>query len=156
MWRSNGAETAAEHSIYFCLFFFFNDTATTEIYTLSLHDALPIYGLKPGKYSFIIKELSTNTVYNGSFEVIDFDIEKQYTNANYQKLQLLAQNTDGKVFFENETDKLMDELLSNENFKSVQKEQTKKLPLIDFWTLLGLIVALLGLEWFIRKYNGLL
>src|SRR5689334_23707770 len=25
-------------------FFFFNDTATTEIYTLSLHDALPIYG----------------------------------------------------------------------------------------------------------------
>src|SRR5256885_8712261 len=26
-------------------FFFFNDTATTEIYTLSLHDALPIYQL---------------------------------------------------------------------------------------------------------------
>src|SRR2546423_4140262 len=25
------------------MFFFFNDTATTEIYTLSLHDALPIY-----------------------------------------------------------------------------------------------------------------
>src|SRR2546425_11701396 len=30
------------HSLYF--FFFFNDTATTEIYTLSLHDALPISG----------------------------------------------------------------------------------------------------------------
>src|SRR2546430_17609123 len=29
------------HSLYF-FFFFFNDTATTEIYTLSLHDALPI------------------------------------------------------------------------------------------------------------------
>src|SRR5690348_17914313 len=28
--------------IVFSLFFFFNDTATTEIYTLSLHDALPI------------------------------------------------------------------------------------------------------------------
>ena len=31
--------------LFFCLFvvfFFFNDTATTEIYTLSLHDALPI------------------------------------------------------------------------------------------------------------------
>src|SRR2546422_8404797 len=28
--------------ISFLLFFFFNDTATTEIYTLSLHDALPI------------------------------------------------------------------------------------------------------------------
>src|SRR5256885_10897627 len=30
---------------YFFLFFFFNDTATTEIYTLSLHDALPIFVL---------------------------------------------------------------------------------------------------------------
>src|SRR5256885_16896049 len=27
----------------FFFFFFFNDTATTEIYTLSLHDALPIF-----------------------------------------------------------------------------------------------------------------
>src|SRR2546430_9497321 len=27
-------------------FFFFNDTATTEIYTLSLHDALPIYEIR--------------------------------------------------------------------------------------------------------------
>src|SRR2546429_7073046 len=27
------------------LFFFFNDTATTEIYTLSLHDALPIWAI---------------------------------------------------------------------------------------------------------------
>src|SRR5215813_14681223 len=34
----------AADRIYFfiCFFFFFNDTATTEIYTLSLHDALPI------------------------------------------------------------------------------------------------------------------
>src|SRR2546426_12306471 len=31
------------HTIFFT-FFFFNDTATTEIYTLSLHDALPICG----------------------------------------------------------------------------------------------------------------
>src|ERR1022692_2081646 len=30
------------------VFFFFNDTATTEIYTLSLHDALPIYLFLPG------------------------------------------------------------------------------------------------------------
>src|SRR2546429_6240569 len=30
------------HYTFFFFFFFFNDTATTEIYTLSLHDALPI------------------------------------------------------------------------------------------------------------------
>src|SRR2546430_11867141 len=31
----------------FLFFFFFNDTATTEIYTLSLHDALPIWPVRP-------------------------------------------------------------------------------------------------------------
>src|SRR5215203_2323842 len=30
------------YSLFYFFFFFFNDTATTEIYTLSLHDALPI------------------------------------------------------------------------------------------------------------------
>src|SRR3712207_8070915 len=39
---------------FFSIFFFFNDTATTEIYTLSLHDALPIFltvGLRQAKRS---------------------------------------------------------------------------------------------------------
>src|SRR5260370_42342581 len=36
--------------ILYIFFFFFNDTATTEIYTLSLHDALPIFhGVRPGR-----------------------------------------------------------------------------------------------------------
>ena len=36
------AGVAVDTTSWYC-FFFFNDTATTEIYTLSLHDALPIY-----------------------------------------------------------------------------------------------------------------
>src|SRR6266487_6998307 len=34
---------SVSYSSSFRIFFFFNDTATTEIYTLSLHDALPIW-----------------------------------------------------------------------------------------------------------------
>src|SRR2546430_10396386 len=34
-------------------FFFFNDTATTEIYTLSLHDALPIWSSRPSSRSAV-------------------------------------------------------------------------------------------------------
>src|SRR6266542_4741359 len=34
-------------ALSWCYFFFFYDTATTEIYTLSLHDALPISGPMP-------------------------------------------------------------------------------------------------------------
>jgi len=50
------------------VFFFFNDTATTEIYTLSLHDALPISSLFVvltlllfWKHSENIKRLQTGT-----------------------------------------------------------------------------------------------
>src|SRR5260370_36933851 len=37
-------------------FFFFNDTATTEIYTLSLHDALPIFGFRSGLFVPMLRE----------------------------------------------------------------------------------------------------
>ena len=44
---------------FFCLCFFFNDTATTEIYTLSLHDALPIFllGVDPDKVSYFFEDM---------------------------------------------------------------------------------------------------
>src|SRR5438067_9933858 len=40
----------------FFFFFFFNDTATTEIYTLSLHDALPIYDSDPAIHARRVAE----------------------------------------------------------------------------------------------------
>src|SRR3712207_5710919 len=46
------------------IFFFFNDTATTEIYTLSLHDALPISSaldpISTGKIEDLMLELKQN------------------------------------------------------------------------------------------------
>src|SRR5947199_2118183 len=49
-----------------CLFFFFNDTATTEIYTLSLHDALPILpalrdGVDPNLVALVIPRWKTRS-----------------------------------------------------------------------------------------------
>src|SRR2546422_2393300 len=41
----------------FLLFFFFNDTATTEIYTLSLHDALPIFA-SPTDFICVVRRKS--------------------------------------------------------------------------------------------------
>ena len=46
-------------------FFFFNDTATTEIYTLSLHDALPILFEFVWLFFYIIKIPGGLTVGNG-------------------------------------------------------------------------------------------
>src|SRR3712207_7040631 len=49
-------------SFLFIFFFFFNDTATTEIYTLSLHDALPIFPLPnatAGREAVVAREAVT-------------------------------------------------------------------------------------------------
>src|SRR5262245_64969859 len=43
--------------MYFVIFFFFNDTATTEIYTLSLHDALPILLIETILAAFEMEEI---------------------------------------------------------------------------------------------------
>src|SRR5690348_18109070 len=40
---------------YMSYFFFFNDTATTEIYTLSLHDALPILAMTPEEFDKFLR-----------------------------------------------------------------------------------------------------
>src|SRR2546430_16995106 len=42
--------------IVLSLFFFFNDTATTEIYTLSLHDALPIWSNRAARSGRLSRE----------------------------------------------------------------------------------------------------
>src|SRR5256885_1077314 len=56
-------------------FFFFNDTATTEIYTLSLHDALPICGRARGP---AISQTRSRPGSVGSFDGLD-DAARQLT-----------------------------------------------------------------------------
>src|SRR3712207_9491129 len=46
--------------IILIFFFFFNDTATTEIYTLSLHDALPISNLASHFFDLVIGKILTS------------------------------------------------------------------------------------------------
>lgn len=113
-------------------------------------------GLSAGSYTFSVKELNSKTKYSGSFEILDFDIEKQFVNPDIEKLTQLASATNGKVYYPNQTDLLIQSLLKNEAYKSVQKSSVTKTPLIDWIGLLILISVALTTEWFVRKYNGLL
>lgn len=113
-------------------------------------------GLPAGQYNFTVKELTSKNSYSGYFEILDFDIEQQFVNPDVNKLTQLATQTDGKAFMPNQLDALIKNLLEDEEYKAVQKEITKKIPLIDSILLLILIAVSLALEWFIRKYNGML
>ena len=113
-------------------------------------------GLSAGTYHFSVKELGSNATYNGHFEILDFDIEKQFVNPDVVKLKQVAAQTQGKIYYSNQVDALIKCLLEDENYKSVQKDVVTKTPLIDWVWLLILIATLLSAEWFIRKYNGML
>jgi hypothetical protein len=113
-------------------------------------------GLSAGGYDFTVKELNSKTSHSGHFEILDFDIEKQFVNPNVEKLNQLATQTQGKVFYPNQVDVLIRTLLENENYKAIQKEIVTKTPLIDWIWLLILISITLAAEWFLRKYNGML
>lgn len=113
-------------------------------------------GLSAGSYNFTIKELNYKNSYTAHFEILDFDIEKQFVNPDVQKLQQLATQTNGKMFYPNQIDNLIKIVLENDEFKAVQKEVVSKSPLIDWKWLLILIIVFLSTEWFVRKYNGML
>lgn len=113
-------------------------------------------GLEAGQYSFVVKENSSKTSYAGTFEVLDFEIEKQFVNPDTARLNQLAANTNGKVFYPDQADALIRMLLENPEYIPVEKAVITKSPLIDWKGLLILLGLTLALEWFIRKYNGLL
>lgn len=113
-------------------------------------------GLEAGNYSFKVTEKQSNTTFSGGFEVLDFEIEKQFVNPDKSRLEQLAINTNGKIHYPNQIENLIKSLLENENYIPTQKETIKKSPLIDWIWLLLIAVFALTSEWFIRKYNGLL
>src|SRR6266496_6648347 len=63
--------------LIFFFFFFFNDTATTEIYTLSLHDALPISG---GIDSAVVAALAADAL--GGDNVHGVSMPSQYSSSH--------------------------------------------------------------------------
>jgi hypothetical protein len=113
-------------------------------------------GLPAGKYNFKITELNSKERYLSRFEILDFDIEKQFVNPNFDKLTQLATHTNGKVYLPNQVDDLTQELLKNKEYQALQKNVIKNTHLIDWIRLLVIIASVLAIEWLVRKYNGLL
>lgn len=113
-------------------------------------------GLEHGNYSFTVTENNSKTKYSGNFQVLDFEIEKQFINPDVSRLNQLASNTNGKTYYPNLVDQLIDFLSKNDTYKPIEKAVIKQTPLIEWIWLLILLAAALATEWFVRKYNGLL
>ncbi len=112
-------------------------------------------GLGPGTYSFTATVENENLNEKGSFTILDFEVEKQFTSSNYLKLQRLADHTGGKLFFPDQLDSLVQTLAADQSYVPTQISKLIIVSLVDFRIILGIIVLALTLEWIIRKFNGL-
>ncbi|MFV0566591.1 MAG: VWA domain-containing protein [Flavobacteriaceae bacterium] len=112
--------------------------------------------LPPSEYTFTVSASNENISKSGRFTILDYNVEQQFLNANAEKLGQLAANSQGKAFYTNNVSALETALLNDDRFATVQKSHKNTLPLVDWKYLLGIIVLSLAVEWFLRKYNGLI
>ena len=113
-------------------------------------------GLTPSEYDFTVAVNNREVTQSGRFKILDYNVEQQFLNANVTKLQRLATNSQGSSYFIADTDSLISNLVSDSRFATIQKSSKNVVPLIDLKYLLALIVLSLAIEWFLRKYNGLI
>lgn len=111
--------------------------------------------LTSGTYDFKVQSIVNKQIFKGNFTVLDYSVEQQNIQSNFKDLQNLAKNSKGALFLPSQIDELLSILLYSEDYITVQQESTHIKSLINWKWLLALIVLSLGLEWFIRKYNGL-
>lgn len=118
--------------------------------------SIDLSGISAGSYNFTIKNVDEPVSVSGQFKVLEYNVEQQFLNADVTKLKTLATNSQGQSYFIENTEALVTDLLNDNRFAIVQKSNKNTVPLIDWQYLLGLIALALSLEWFIRKYNGLI
>ncbi|MDR5590381.1 VWA domain-containing protein [Christiangramia sp. SM2212] len=112
--------------------------------------------LAPGDYSYYVSVQGSKLNRTGKFKVIDYNTEQQFVSANLNGMQALADNNQTELYYQDQVDKLIQNLLANDKFKPVQKSHQKNVPLIDWYYLLFILIIVLAVEWFYRKYLGLI
>jgi len=128
--------------------FTFSKTEKAYQYTTN---SLPI-----GNYTY-----TANTTFDGNklsasgaFTINDTQLEALHTQANHNLLKQLAQKTKGQFIEAKDVASLSEILLNKEDIKPVLYESFKTRPIINLFGLFFVIMTLLSVEWFARKWFG--
>lgn len=124
--------------------------STGTQYKLTMND------LSPGNYKFKIFERKNGKHFNGKFVMLNFPVEHQFFTANFNKLQRFTFYNQGKTYLLKNYKLLINKLITDKRFKIVKKQIIKSTRLVSFKWLFLLAVVATSVEWFIRRYNGLI
>lgn len=109
----------------------------------------------PGEYSYEANVKGKKLTAKGRFIVTQLIAEQTNTVADHLLLNNLSEGKGGSMYYPDELEKLFNEITARKDITSVSYVQTTMRELIEEKWLFALILLLFGLEWFIRKYNGL-
>ena len=109
-----------------------------------------------GEYAYEAKVKYADKLYTKSGMVIIKEIvsEKINTVANHQLLFQLSKKSGGKLVYPNQLEQLQKEILANSTIKSITYSHKQLTDLVNLKWLFFIIILLLSVEWFLRKYNG--
>jgi hypothetical protein len=130
--------------------FAFNMLAGTDVYTLNAGS------FSPGVYQYTATTNLSGVAFSksGSFTIMPLELEKNITRANYNAMKNIAQNTGGEFFGINNIEELIKSINESPKAKPTIYTQEKFFDLINLKWLFFVLLALLSIEWFIRKYKG--
>ncbi|HBF88770.1 MAG TPA: hypothetical protein DDX39_09025 [Bacteroidales bacterium] len=128
----------------------YNFNKTTNAYRLNIGN------FPAGDYSYVARtKISEKPVTaKGKFSIVPLNIEAENTVANHKILNDLAKNNMGDIFSVNEFDKLKNRILSDENIVSIEYNEKQLQDFINLKLFFFLVLALLSIEWFLRKCFG--
>ncbi len=112
--------------------------------------------LPVGQYSYTSKANFEAKAYSASGELVvsAIQIESVRTTADHQLMYRIAESTGGQMFYPQQTAELSKSILSKEEIVPLIYTSEKVSDLIESRWIFFLFLALLAIEWFIRKYKG--
>ena len=113
--------------------------------------------LPTGDYTFSADVTIGNETFNetGSFTIIPVNLENVVTRANHNLLFQIAAQSGGKFYLPNRIDQLISDLKNNKQLKPSSYFQEMVNELLNLRWLFFVFLALLSVEWFLRKYWGI-
>ena len=112
--------------------------------------------LPAGRYTWIASTNFKGKLYSksGYFLIDDIQLEQNNSSANHAVLKQLAIQSNGKYRFLKDYEKSLNEIALRDDITAIQYEEKKFLSLIDLKWLFGLLIILLTLDWFTRRFMG--
>lgn len=115
---------------------------------------LNISSLAEGMYTYTAEAEHGGRRYEakGSFAVVDVGAEAQELVANARRMESLSALTNGENFNINEISQLVEALYNDERIHPIVREENNYIDLINWKSLFFIILMMISIEWFLRKY----